>query len=75
MMKAGVEGMIAEYMKYSALEVELSLSVQMDNNSDLQSLMIPVLLHGCETWTLNTDLKRRIDVFGNKCLCRIIGYR
>ncbi|KAG0697185.1 Tetratricopeptide repeat protein 17 [Chionoecetes opilio] len=38
-------------------------------------LVIPVLLYGCETWTLNSDLKRRIDAFGNKCLRRIIGYR
>ena len=30
--------------------------------------MIPVLLYSCETWILNTDLKRQIDVFGNKCL-------
>ena len=40
-----------------------------------KSLVIPVLLYGCETWTLNTDLKRRIDAFGTKCLRRIIGYR
>ncbi|KAG0730377.1 Alpha-ketoglutarate-dependent dioxygenase alkB 7, mitochondrial [Chionoecetes opilio] len=26
-------------------------------------LVIPVLLYGCETWTLNSDLKRRIDAF------------
>ena len=37
--------------------------------------MIPVLLYGCETWTLKTDLKRQIDVFGNKCLRSIMGYR
>ncbi|KAG0724373.1 putative uncharacterized transposon-derived protein F52C9.6 [Chionoecetes opilio] len=29
-----------------------------------KSLVIPVLLYGCETWTLNSDLKRRIDAFG-----------
>ncbi|KAG0724267.1 putative uncharacterized transposon-derived protein F52C9.6 [Chionoecetes opilio] len=28
-----------------------------------KSLVIPVLLHGCETWTLNSDLKRRINAF------------
>ena len=37
--------------------------------------MIPVLLCGYETWTLNTDLKRRIVVFGTRCLRRIMGYR
>ena len=40
-----------------------------------KSLVLPVLLYGCETWTLNSDLKRRIDAFGNKCLRRIMGYR
>ncbi len=36
-----------------------------------KSLVLPVLLYGCETWTLNRDL----DVFGTKCLRRIMGYR
>ena len=38
-------------------------------------LVIPVLLYGCETWTLNTDLKRRKNVFGTLGLRRIMGYR
>ncbi|KAG0714334.1 putative uncharacterized transposon-derived protein F52C9.6 [Chionoecetes opilio] len=29
-----------------------------------KSLVIPVLHYGCETWTLNSDLKRRIDASG-----------
>ncbi|XP_045124033.1 uncharacterized protein LOC123511990 [Portunus trituberculatus] len=40
-----------------------------------KSVVIPVLLYGCETWTLNTDLRRRINVFGNRCLRRIMEYR
>ncbi|KAG0714105.1 LINE-1 retrotransposable element ORF2 protein [Chionoecetes opilio] len=32
-----------------------------------KSLVIPVLLYGCETWTLNSDLKRRINAFGPSC--------
>ena len=39
------------------------------------SLLIPVLLYGCETLTLNADLQRRIDVFSNKCLDIIISNR
>ncbi|KAG0710420.1 Regulator of nonsense transcripts 3A [Chionoecetes opilio] len=31
-----------------------------------KSLVVPVLLNGCETWTLNSNLKRRIDAFGNE---------
>ena len=38
-----------------------------------KSLVIPVLLYGCETWTLNTDLKRQIDIFDNKCFYSIVG--
>lgn len=40
-----------------------------------KSLVLPVLLYGSETWTLSSDLKRRIDAFGNKCLRRVMGYR
>ena len=41
----------------------------------IKSVVIPVLLYGCETWTLNTDLKMQINVFDNKYLRSIIGYR
>ncbi len=40
-----------------------------------KTLVLPVLLYGCETWTLNNDLERRLNVFGTKCLRRIMGYR
>ena len=40
-----------------------------------KSLVLPVLLYGCETWTLNSDLEKRLNVFGTKCLRRIMGYR
>ena len=50
-------------------------SLNTNKDSDLQITVIPVLLYGFETWTLNLNLKRRIDVFGNRCLRRIMGYR
>ena len=40
-----------------------------------RSLVLPVLLYGCETWTLNGDLERRINALGTTCLRRIMGYR
>ena len=43
--------------------------------SVFKSLVLPVLLYGCETWTLNSDLERRLNVFGTRCLRRIMGYR
>ncbi len=39
-----------------------------------KSLVLPVLLYGCETWTLTSDLERRLNIFGTKCLRRIMGY-
>ena len=44
-------------------------------DSDLQVAGDPCLTLCYETWTLNTDLKRRIDVFGTRCVRRIMEYR
>ena len=40
-----------------------------------RSLVLPVLLYGCETWTLTKDLRRRLNSFGTRSLRRILGYR
>ena len=39
-----------------------------------KSLVTPVLLYSCEEWTLNTDVKRRTDIFGTRCFDRTMGY-
>ncbi len=39
-----------------------------------RTLVLPVLLYGCETWTLPIDLRRRLNSFGTKSLRRILGY-
>ena len=36
--------------------------------------MPPALLYGCETWTLNRDLRWRLHSFGTRSLQRIPGY-
>jgi len=38
-----------------------------------KSLVLSVLLYGCESWTLTTDLERRIQAFENKCYRRMLG--
>merc|ERR1712035_37813 len=38
-------------------------------------MVLAILLYGCESWTLNNDLERRLDVFGTKSFRRIMGYR
>ena len=37
-----------------------------------KSLVISILLYGCETWTLLADSEKRIQVFKNKCLRRLL---
>ena len=37
--------------------------------------MLPVLLYGCETWTLTRDLRWRLNCFGTRSLWRNLGYR
>ena len=39
-----------------------------------RSLVLPVLLYGCETWTLTRDLRQRLNAFGTRSLRRILGY-
>ena len=41
----------------------------------LRSLVLPVLLYGCETWTLKDGLSSRLDSFLTQSLRRIFGYR
>ena len=38
-----------------------------------RSLLLPVLLYGCETWTLIRDLRRRLNLFGTSCLWRTVA--
>ena len=36
-----------------------------------KTLILPVVLHGCETWSLELREERRLTVFENKVLRRI----
>jgi len=37
-----------------------------------KTLVVPVLVYGCETWKMNQRDSKMIDVFNNKCLRRIL---
>ena len=37
-----------------------------------KTLVVPVLLYGCETWIMNKGDDRGVEVFYNKCLRRIL---
>ena len=38
-----------------------------------KSLVVSILMYGCETWTLLADTERRLQAFETKCLRRLLG--
>jgi hypothetical protein len=38
-----------------------------------KTLILPVVLYGCETWSLTLREEHRLGVFGNRVLRRIFG--
>jgi hypothetical protein len=40
-----------------------------------RTIILPVVLFGCETWSLTLREERRLRVFGNRVLRRIFGPR
>jgi hypothetical protein len=38
-----------------------------------KTIILPVVLHGCETWSLTLRKEHRLRVFENKVLRRIFG--
>ena len=40
-----------------------------------RTIILPVVLYGCETWSLILREERRLRVFGNRVLRRIFGPR
>ena len=39
------------------------------------SLILSILLYGSETWTINTNMKNRLDSFGTSCYRIMLGIR
>jgi hypothetical protein len=38
-----------------------------------RTVIVPVVLYGCETWPLTLTEEHRLRVFGNRALSRIFG--
>ena len=41
----------------------------------VQTIILPIVLYGCETWSLTLREERRVTVFENRVLRRIFGRR
>jgi hypothetical protein len=60
---------------YHSVQVFLSSSL-LSRNKEIKtyrSIIFPVVLYGCETWSLTLRVEPRLSVFENRALSRIIG--
>jgi hypothetical protein len=48
-------------------------AIQNLNNKIYQTIILPVVLYGCETWSLKSRKERRLSVFENRVLRGIFG--
>jgi hypothetical protein len=65
----------AAFEKFDALQNLLSshLLPKNVNIKTYKSIILPVVLHGCETWHFTLKEEYRLRVFGNRVLQRIFG--
>jgi len=49
------------------------LSVIISGNGEFRTVILPVVLYGCETWSLTLRYQRRLKVFENRVLTGIFG--
>jgi len=47
--------------------------VKLHVKSQMCTIMLPVILYGCETWSLKLREKRKLRVFENRVLRRVFG--
>ena len=56
----------AALLSYSLLSKNLNIKI-------CRTIILPVVLYGCETWSLTLREERRLRVFENRVLRRIFG--
>ena len=60
---------------YDSVQNLLSFSFISRNLKIYRTIILPVVLCGCETWSLTLRKERKLGVFENKVLRRIFGPR
>ena len=59
---------------FSRLEINMAqINNYQDNNKIYKTVILPVILYGCETQTLTLREEKRLQVFENKVLRKIFG--
>ena len=60
---------------YHLVQILLSSMLPSKNLKIYRTIILPVVLYGCETWSLTLREERRLRVFENRVLRRIFGPR
>jgi hypothetical protein len=61
-------------LSFDAESVVFQVAVQKLKDQDIyRTIILPVVLYGCETWSLTLREERRLRVFENKVLRRVFG--
>ena len=56
----------AEFLSFSLLSKKTTITIH-------RTIILPVVLYGCETWSVTVTEERRLRVFENRVLRRIFG--
>ena len=62
-------------LSFGAESVVFQVAIQKLKYQDTvyRTIILPVVLYGCETWSLTLREERRLRVFGNRVLRRVFG--
>ena len=62
-------------LSFGAVSFVLQFSIQKIKINIYRSTILPVVLYGCETWSVILKEERRLKMFENKEMRRIFGSR
>ena len=58
---------------FSAESFVFQFAIQKVKDQDYRTIILHVVLYGCETWSLTLREERRLRVFENRVLRRVFG--
>jgi len=58
---------------FTLLVFQFAIQKVKDQDIQCRTIILPVVLYGCETWSLSLREERRLRVFENRVLRRVLG--
>jgi hypothetical protein len=62
-------------LTYHSVENILYFAIQKYKDGDIQNYILPVVLYGCETWSLTRREEHWLRVFENRVMKKIFGHK